>query len=88
MILKYYYEFTITYCFVFNNLKNLNIIKLYFCEGFPITTERVNKKEMGGGTILDLGIYTIQVITLKVFDWSVDIRTYIPTYVDCLKVNL
>jgi len=32
--------------------------------GFPIVTERVNKKEMGGGAILDLGIYTIQLAQL------------------------
>jgi len=28
--------------------------------GFPITADRLHKKELGGGTVLDLGIYTIQ----------------------------
>ena len=28
--------------------------------GFPITADRLHKKELGGGTVLDLGVYTIQ----------------------------
>ena len=32
--------------------------------GFPITADRLHKKELGGGTVLDLGVYTIQVMLM------------------------
>ena len=32
--------------------------------GFPIAADRLHKKELGGGTILDLGVYTIQMAQL------------------------
>ena len=32
--------------------------------GFPLVTDRLHKKELGGGTILDLGVYTVQMAQL------------------------
>ena len=46
--------------------KAILILKLYkyLYLGFPIVAERLHKKELGGGTILDLGVYTVQLAQL------------------------
>ena len=44
--------------------------------GFPLThIERVRMKNLGGGTILDLGVYTIQVSLWAFRDFPVEIKS-------------
>ena len=43
----------------------LKKVTYLFCfKGFAIEADRLHKKELGGGSILDLGIYTVQLAQL------------------------
>jgi hypothetical protein len=46
--------------------------------GVVITSDRVFKKELGGGSVLDIGVYAIQVLFLSVSlnGWARNFKTY------------
>ncbi|KFM81497.1 Trans-1,2-dihydrobenzene-1,2-diol dehydrogenase, partial [Stegodyphus mimosarum] len=61
-------RFIPSYRFLIDYLKKGNIgeiVHVYSNFGIPVlTVERITKKSLGGGTILDLGIYTLNAVTM------------------------